>query len=147
MATIPNEIALGKDCTITFDEAEVSGIVDVSINCSADSIDTSTRDDGGFSADLPGKKSVSISINMRSYKTGAKAESQKPVYDAWLSQTPTGVEVTVGGGFMTFSGLFVVESLDETQNLDGSVDIAVSLKNYGALTPTGGGTGGGTGGT
>lgn len=143
MATIPNEIALGKDCTIKFDDAAVSGIVDVSINCSADSIDTSTRDDGGFSADLPGKKSVSISINMRNYKTGSKAESQAPVYEAWLSQTPTGVYVEVGGGLLTCYGLFVVESLDETQNLDGSVDVAVSLKNYGAITktkPDGGGS-------
>ena len=69
MAAIPNEILLGKDCTLTIDGAELKGIVDVTITCEAETIDTSTRDDGGFSAKLPGMKSVSISLNLKRYKS------------------------------------------------------------------------------
>lgn len=147
MATITNAIKLGADCTFTVDGTALPGITSVSITCESESIDVSTRESGNFSAELPGKKSVSVDLNFRRYAEGTNATAQDAIYTTWLSETPTGLTIVAGGGLLTISGVFVVESIEESQELDDSVTVSVSLKNYGTVTRTttsGGSSGTGT---
>jgi predicted secreted protein len=90
---------------------------------------------------LPGKKSVSIDLNFRRYAEGDNATAQDAIYTTWLSETPTGLTIVAGGGLLTINGIFVVESIEESQELDDSVTVSVSLKNYGTVTKTASGTG------
>lgn len=136
MAAIPNEILLGKDCTFTIDGAELKGIVDVTITCEAETIDTSTRDDGGFSAKLPGMKSVSISLNLKRYKSGANAISQDALRTAWLAETPTGISVVTDKSLLALKGTFIITSLEESQGKDEAVTLSATLENYGEVTVT-----------
>lgn len=142
MATITNAIKLGQDCTFKVDGAELPGITSVSITCEAESIDVSTRESGNFSAELPGKKSVSIDLNFRRYASGSQATAQDAIYTTWLANDPTGITIVADGGLLTINGVFVVESIEESQELDDSVNISVSLKNYGAVS-SGSGSGSG----
>lgn len=146
MAAISNAIKLGSDCTFTVDGTALPGITSVSITCEAESIDVSTRETGNFSAELPGKKSVSIDLNFRRYSSGSQATTQDTIYTTWLANTPTGLTIVAGGGLLTINGVFVVESIEESQELDDSVTVSVSLKNYGAVTSSSGsGSGSGDG--
>lgn len=146
MATITNAIKLGADCTFTVDGTALPGITSVSITCESESIDVSTRESGNFSAELPGKKTVSVDLNFRRYAEGANATAQDAIYTTWLSETPTGLTIVAGGGLLTISGVFVVESIEESQELDDSVTVSVSLKNYGTVTrSSGSGSGSGDG--
>lgn len=141
MAAISNAIKLGSDCTFTVDGTALPGITSVSITCEAESIDVSTRESGNFSAELPGKKSVSIDLNFRRYSSGEQATAQDAIYTTWLANEPTGLAIVAGGGLLTINGTFVVESIEESQELDDSVTVSVSLKNYGAVTKTTSGAG------
>lgn len=134
---LTNAVKLGKDCTLTLDSNQVLGINSVSISCESDAIDVSTRDDNGYAKELPGKKTVTIDVELKRIipETGS-TDTQAPLYDAWKNTTPMGCSVSAGGGLLTVNGTFVVESLEESQDLDDAVVISASLKNYGAVTTT-----------
>lgn len=144
MAAITNAIKLGSDCTFKVDGSDLPGITSVTITCEAESIDVSTRESGNFSAELPGKKSVSIDLNFRRYSSGSQATTQDTIYSTWLASQPTGISVVALGGLLNINGTFIVESIEESQELDDSVNISVSLKNYGSVS-SGSGSGSGSG--
>lgn len=134
---LTNTITLGKDCVINIGGGALNGVTSVSINCEADEIDVSTRDDGGYSKALPGKKTVTVDIEFK--RIGSDA-SQNILYSAWKGGTndaPLGLAVTTtGGAAIIASGTFVVTSLSETQDMDDAVTVSASLKNYGSVTWT-----------
>lgn len=139
MTALTNVVKLGKDCTLTIDGNQVLGINSVTITCESDSIDVSTRDDDGYAKELPGKKTVTLDVQLkRITPSGSGTDTQAPLYTAWQSTEPTGVTVTSSGGLLTISGTFVIESIEESQDLDDAVNLSVSLKNYGAVTSTSG---------
>lgn len=135
--SLTNQITLGKDCTLNVGGGKLNGVTSVSINCEADEIDVSTRDDNGFAKALPGKKTVTLDIE---FKRIASDASQNILYTAWqggTGGTPLGLAVTTtGGAAIIASGTFIVTSLSETQDMDDAVTVSASLKNYGEVNWT-----------
>lgn len=134
MAALTNAVKLGKDCSLTIDGSTIKGVTSVSISCEADAIDVSTRDDFGYAKELPGKKTVTVDIELKRVEPGSgETDTQEPLFTAWASQTPAGVAIVASGGLLNVNGDFIVESLEESQEFDDAVTISASLKNYGAV--------------
>ena len=133
--SLSNSITLGKDCDLNAGGGKLNGVTSVTINCEADEIDVSTRDDNGFAKALPGKKTVSLDVE---FKRIAGDPGQNNLYAAWKGDTngaPLGVSVTTAGGAATITaGTFIVTSLSESQGMDDAVTVSASLKNYGEVT-------------
>ncbi len=133
MAELANSVKLGKDCTLKIDNTLMKGVASVTVNCEADMIDVSTRDDYGYSKELPGKKKITVDVEAKRVEVASgETDTQAPLYNAWKSKTPTGVSVKTAGGLLLVDGNFVVGSLEESQELDGAVNLSVTLNNYGA---------------
>jgi len=133
--TFPNAITLGKDCTINVGGGKLNGVTSVSINCEADEIDVSTRDDNGFAKSLPGKKTVTVDIEFKRIAADASQNILYTAYNGGQGGSPLGLTVTTTGGAAVIStGTFAVMSLNETQDMDDAVVVSASLKNYGAVT-------------
>lgn len=139
MAELANSVKLGKDCTLKIDNTLMKGVTSVTVNCEADMIDVSTRDDYGYSKELPGKKKITVDIEAKRIEPASgETDTQAPIYDAWKSQTPCGVSVETAGGLALVDGTFVVNSLEESQAFDDAVNLSISLTNYGAPDSTSG---------
>ncbi|MBR4750549.1 MAG: hypothetical protein IK077_02190 [Thermoguttaceae bacterium] len=133
MPELTNSIKLGKDCELKIDGSVMKGVTSVTINCEADMIDVSTRDDYGYSKELPGKKKITVDVEAKRVEVGSgETDTQAPLYNAWKSRTPTGVSVKTAGGLLLVDGTFVVGSLEESQAFDDAVNLSVTLNSYGA---------------
>ena len=133
--TFANQITLGKDCTINVGGGKLNGVTSVSINCEADEIDVSTRDDNGFAKSLPGKKTVTVDVEFKRIANDASQDILYTAYNGGQDGSPLGLAVTSSGGAANIvSGTFAVMSLNETQDMDDAVTISATLKNYGAVT-------------
>lgn len=138
MASLTSPVTLGKDCVLTIDGSTIKGVTSVTISCEADAIDVTSRDDKGFAKELPGKKTVTVDIELKRVSPDGGTDTQAPLYNAWKSTLPTGVSIAATGGLLVCYGNFVVESLEESQSFDDAVTISATLKNYGEVTSTSG---------
>lgn len=132
---LSNAITLGKDCVINVGGGKLNGVTSVNINCEAEDIDVTTRDDNGFAKALPGKKTVTVDVEFKRIASDASQNILYTAYKGGQNGTPLGLAVTTtGGAAIIGSGTFVVTSLQESQDMDDAVTASATLKNYGAVT-------------
>ena len=131
--TLSNAIRLGKDCVLTVGGETLAGVSSVSITCEADEVDVSTRDDNGYAKSLPGKKTITLSVEFKRIISDA---GQNVLYTAYAG-TNLGLACVTQYGAAAITGTFVVTSLEETQDMDDAVTVSATLKNYGACTVAG----------
>lgn len=144
---------------------ELEGFKSATLTISGDTVDNSTRTDGGWGSNAPGTRNATLSVTCNKVKEGDTAETgcQKGLRALYLSDdylsdavkivyktapdSSSGVAVTNG-----FEGNFVLTSYAESQQYGGeAVEISMEFASVGAITAntnpsSGGGGGSGVGG-
>lgn len=122
---------LGKDCKLEIGDNEVKDIKDVTLNLTKGTSDATTRAANGWRQNVPTLKEATVD-----FQAQVKADDTvlAVLRDAYLNDTDVPVKVS---GANVFSALCIVTNFTETQPLEGSVTIDVSLSpSPGDTAPT-----------
>lgn len=163
MAFVPvdltNSYDLSSGGSLYIGTVKLEGFKNATLSFSGDSVDNSTRDQGGWSADTPSKRSCTLDVTCNKIAVGAAgttgcqeglrklllngsyttANNGTANYN-WQTQgvtvtyksVPDGTSGSAGTGF---TGTFVLTSMSESQQAGSeAVEITYNFKNHGALT-------------
>lgn len=110
---------------------ELAKAQDVSLNLSADAVETTARDDAGWKNNEQGLKSWSISGNALWVPDNTALELLRTAY---LNRTKIAVELLDGTGGDGYEGVAIITSLGREEPLNGAMTLPFEMTGCGALT-------------
>lgn len=129
----------GRDLTLAYSPngssyTDIAGVKDVSMSGSADTIDVTDNDSGGWKEHLDGEKSLTMSVtaNWDEADTGLMA-----VFDAWENGTTIYLRYRPRGDGSTYQeiiGSGTVTSFEESAAHDGAAEVSFEWALSGAPT-------------
>lgn len=148
LTDLTTQYDLGADGTLTIGGIELGGFKSGNLSFSADTIDNSTRSDGGWQSAAAGTRVATLEVTFNKMKSDSCQNGLRE----WLMldefQTK-GAEITfvssstAGGGF---NGVFCMTGYTENQGYDGTaVECTATFQSFGPITADGAGSGSGSG--
>lgn len=128
---IATKIIMGRDGVFEIEETKVPGVTSVSLTYQRESVDVTTRDDGGWTKKFPGVKSATAEIELFRIEGDP---TQDLFWQAWHAESAAlECKILSKKNCRGLSGDWVVTNISEDQGKDGAATHKISLENFGEL--------------
>ena len=130
--TITTKIIMGRDGVFEIDDTKVPGIASVSLTYQRESVDVTTRDDGGWTKKYPGVKSATAEVELFRIE-GDATQDLLGLSAARKNFAALACRILSKTSCRGLSGDWGVSNIAEDQGKDGAATHKVSLENFGEL--------------